>query len=386
MNPKRQVVEQAIRDLEEVIELMESIQSEYVKTLGRDRDPEIDKKARQAYYERQNIANRLFHDYSSAHPNERFYEENPTPVFDYHDFHQPKYGTRNHPRVDPAITDRRTRSPHSIPRNIRIIKNFIEQLKTKLKKRKDLQENKSIMNPKRQVIEQAIIDLEKNREMVSQIYEDYLSMLNPSSYQYSRERVDELNAAMEKAREERRNIAVRLFRDYVDSQGSPVVGNPNEAFYDPNPTPMFNIEDFHRAPGIPRKLPAIAGAATIRVQRGELTLRRIDKFIKQLKDKMKRRKDLQEEKIIMKIDKTYIRQLVKEALDEAKYEDDILAGEEALEKHMRSKQRSPSPSKSSAPRKNMSSEEIEDTMTSLAKQLQAQGFGVSLKINGEKKV
>ena len=89
---------------------------------------------------------------------------------------------------------------------------------------------------------------------------------------------------------------------------------------------------------------------------------------------------------IMKINKTYIKQLVKEALDEAKYEDDILAGEEALEKHMRSKKRSPSPSKSSVPHKNMSSEEIEDTMTSLAKQLQAKGFGVSLKINGEKKV
>ena len=170
------------------------------------------------------------------------------------------------------------------------------------------------MNPKRQIIEQAIMDLEKNREVVSQIYEDYLSMLNPSSYQYSRERVDELNAAMEKAREERRNIAVRLFRDYVDSQGSPVVGNPNEAFYDPNPTPMFNIEDFHKAPGIPRKLPAIAGAATIRVQRGELTLRRIDKFIKQLKDKMKRRKDLQEN-IVMKLTEEKLKQMI---LDEMK--------------------------------------------------------------------
>ena len=33
---------------------------------------------------------------------------------------------------------------------------------------------------------------------------------------------------------------------------------------------------------------------------------------------------------------------------------------------------------------NMSSEEIEDTMTSLAKQLQAQGFGVSLKNKWQK--
>ena len=379
MNPKRQVVEQAIRDLEEVIELMESIQSEYVKTLGRDRDPEIDKKARQAYYERQNIANRLFHDYSSAHPNERFYEEKPTPVFDYHDFHHTKYGTRNHPRVEPAITDRRTRSPHSIPRNIRIIKNFIEQLKTKLKKRKDLRENKNILNPKRQVIEQAIMDLEENKETVRQIYEDWLDAGGDSPLGAGKHSTPHTDA-MRKAREERSNIAVRLFRDYVDFQGNPVVGNSNEQYYDPNPTPVLKLSDFGRSN------PIITGYSTMSLPRAERTIYRIDKFIGQLKTKLNKRKDLQEEKIIMKIDKNYIKQLVKEALDESRYKDDIMAGEEALEKHMRSKERSPFSSKSSEPRNNMSSEEIEDTMTSLAKQLQAQGFGISLKINGVKKV
>ena len=92
----------------------------------------------------------------------------------------------------------------------------------------------------------------------------------------------------------------------------------------------------------------------------------------------------------MKINKSYIKQLVKEELEavmtEADYNKEVADEEEALEKHMRSKERSPFSSKSSEPRNNMSSEEIEDTMTSLAKQLQAQGFGVSLKINGEKKV
>ena len=147
------------------------------------------------------------------------------------------------------------------------------------------------MNPKRQIIEQAIMDLEKNREVVRQVREER-EKLNPGPDYY--ERVEELDAAMEKAREERVNIAVRLFRDYLDYQGNPVVGNPNEAFYDPNPTPIFSVGDFHRGPGIPRTIPAITGARTKHSSAGRSTLRRIDKFIKQLKDKMKRRKDLQE--------------------------------------------------------------------------------------------
>ena len=147
------------------------------------------------------------------------------------------------------------------------------------------------MNPKSQIIEQAIMDLEKNREVVRQVREER-EKLNPGPDYY--ERVEELDVAMEKAREERVNIAVRLFRDYLDYQGNPVVGNPNEAFYDPNPTPIFSVGDFHRGPGIPRMIPAITGARTKHSSTGRSTLRRIDKFIKQLKDKMKRRKDLQE--------------------------------------------------------------------------------------------
>ena len=168
------------------------------------------------------------------------------------------------------------------------------------------------MNPNKQVIEDAIRDLRQNRKMVSQIYEEWKSIAQTPNY-YRRSR--ELDDAMEKAREERRNIAVRLFRDYVDSQGNPVVGNPNEAFYDPNPTPMFSVGDFHRGPGMPRTIPAITGAATIVASRGELTLRRIDKFIKQLSKKSRTRKDLREN-ITMKLTEEKLKQLIVEVLNE----------------------------------------------------------------------
>lgn len=100
----------------------------------------------------------------------------------------------------------------------------------------------------------------------------------------------------------------------------------------------------------------------------------------------------------MKINKSYIKQLVKEELEavinEGSYEDMISDMEKDMEDHMARKSMdkmsdpSPAPAHLRTPRTkpNLSSEEIEDTMTSLAKQLQAQGFGVSLKINGEKKV
>ena len=172
------------------------------------------------------------------------------------------------------------------------------------------------MNPKRQVIkrqviEQAIMDLEKNREAVSQIYEAWRNTKEGPGYY---KKVQELDVAMEKAREERRNIAVRLFSDYVDSQGNPVVGNPNEEFYDPNPTPIFSVGDFHNGIGKPRIQPMITGAATIVANRGELTLGRIDKFIKQLEHKLKKRKDLQEE-LSMKLTEAKLKQMILEALE-----------------------------------------------------------------------
>jgi|GEM_PF-4303718 hypothetical protein len=167
------------------------------------------------------------------------------------------------------------------------------------------------MNPKRQVIEQAIMDLEENREVVRQVYEEWANMSqNPGPDYY--QRVDELDAAMQKARDERKNIAVRIFHSWVPGIQ---LSHPNEKYYDPNPTPIFSVGDFHRGPGIPRTIPAITGALSNHARNGEKILRRIDKFIKQLKDKMKRRKDLQENNLFQ-LTEAKLKQMIVEAIKE----------------------------------------------------------------------
>ena len=148
------------------------------------------------------------------------------------------------------------------------------------------------MNPKRQIIQQAIMDLEENKEMVRQIYEEWRATKEGPGY-YTK--VQKLDDAMKKARQERMNIAVRIFYDYTDNLGNPIAGDPNESFYDPSPTPVFSVRDFRRGPmGMPRTSPMITGASTIDARNGDRTLDRIDKFIEQLKRKMRTRKDLQE--------------------------------------------------------------------------------------------
>ena len=169
------------------------------------------------------------------------------------------------------------------------------------------------MNQKRQIIEQAIMDLEENREVVRQVYEEWANMAqNPGPDYY--QKVQELDDAMEKALDERKNIAVRLFRDYVNSLGNPIVGDPNEKYYDSNPTPIFSVGDFHRKPGMPRAYPVITWASTVEARSGERTLKRIDKFIKQLKHKMKTRKDLQENNLFQ-LTEAKLKQMILEALE-----------------------------------------------------------------------
>ena len=99
------------------------------------------------------------------------------------------------------------------------------------------------MNPKRQVIEQAIYDLEENIKTMEQIYHAFLS----SRITYApHEQRKELHEAMKETFYERENIANRLFHDWTRV-------NPNSAYYDPNPTPVFNSSDFHRSKPYSRK-------------------------------------------------------------------------------------------------------------------------------------
>ena len=163
------------------------------------------------------------------------------------------------------------------------------------------------MNPKRQVIEQAIMDLEENKETVRQIYEDWLDAGGDNPLGVGKHSAPHADA-MRKAREERINIAVRIFRDYVDFQGNPIVGNPNEQYYVQNPTPVLKVGDFRRS------APIITGYSTMSLPRARRTIHRIDKFIGQLKDKMKRRKDLQENNLFQ-LTEAKLKQLIREMME-----------------------------------------------------------------------
>ena len=160
------------------------------------------------------------------------------------------------------------------------------------------------MNPKRQVIEQAIMDLEENKETVRQIYEDWLNSGSETDYLNFAPHAD----AMHKARKERINIAVRIFSDYKDgSTLKPIVGDPNEQYYVQNPTPVFKVGDFGLSG------PIITGYSTMSLDYAPRTIKRIDKFIDQLKMKLKRRKDLQESSPFQ-LTEAKLKQMILEAL------------------------------------------------------------------------
>ena len=138
MNPKRQVVEQAIYDLEENIKTVYEIWKQSLESGITDRERDA---MMETYYERRNIANRLFHDWTKVNPNSAYYDPNPTPVFSSSDFYGSNSLQKLKPRTYPIILGAATMSVEHAFQTIRRTKKFIEQLRTKLKKRKDLQES-----------------------------------------------------------------------------------------------------------------------------------------------------------------------------------------------------------------------------------------------------
>ena len=348
MNPKKQVVMQAIADLIEVKQKINEISELYLNyapsiltvfDTDSNYDPaaiaQLDDIMETTLRERRNIANNLFHDYNTSEPNDKYYNPNPMPVFSTKDFKIPSdfkpawniKKAHNSPMIVTHGLDNDIAGKPYASNADRAIKNidiFIDQLKRKLSQRKDLQEEKNIMNAKRETIARAK-DLERNLEELKQAKEQL-----DSDFPRSRRSSDFIQRGMEdvmkdnmmKLFRERQNIANRLFRDYTTS-------HPNDNYYDPNPTPVFDMGDFSSkgAPGKPNRYPAIVGSATKSESRIDSTIRRINTFINQLKTKLRRRKDLQEEKNIMKINKSYIKQLVKEELEavinESSYEDMI---------------------------------------------------------------
>ena len=140
MNPKRQVVEQAIADLREHQQALKIMSKQYTSSVY---DPEVENLMAELYYERVNIANRLFVVTQSSgiqlpSPNSRYYDPNPSPVFNVEDFQDFR---RNKPLSYPVIIGNLTKYLHHVDYTILTVDRFIEQLERKLKRRKDLQES-----------------------------------------------------------------------------------------------------------------------------------------------------------------------------------------------------------------------------------------------------
>ena len=159
------------------------------------------------------------------------------------------------------------------------------------------------MNPKRQTVEQAIMDLRDHQKALRIMSKQY----KPSVYD------PEVESLMAELYDERMNIVNRLF---VVTQSSGIqLPNPNSRYYDPNPVPVFNVEDFQDyRRNKPLSYPVIIGNLTKYLDHIDYTMITIDRFIEQLERKLKRRQDLQENNI-MKLTEEKLKQMI---LDEMK--------------------------------------------------------------------
>ena len=159
------------------------------------------------------------------------------------------------------------------------------------------------MNPKRQTVEQAIMDLRDHQKALRIMSKQY----KPSVYD------PEVESLMAELYDERMNNVNRLF---VVTQSSGIqLPNPNSRYYDPNPVPVFNVEDFQDyRRNKPLSYPVIVGNLTKYLDHIDYTILAIDRFIEQLERKLKRRKDLQEN-IVMKLTEAKLKQMI---LDEIK--------------------------------------------------------------------
>tara|TARA_R110001592_G_scaffold72792_2_gene222416 strand:+ start:8832 stop:9779 length:948 start_codon:yes stop_codon:yes gene_type:complete len=143
------------------------------------------------------------------------------------------------------------------------------------------------MNPKRQVIEQAIRDLELHKEDLKMVYNSWLS-----------DELEDHRQTMEDLYDERVKITNNLFTGQ---------------------TPVLKPEDFRSNRGKkPLRYPLIIGKATKRIVRVPRLISRIDLFIRQLKRKMKTRKDLQESSPFQ-LTEAKLKQMILEALKDSSF-------------------------------------------------------------------
>ena len=163
------------------------------------------------------------------------------------------------------------------------------------------------MNPKRQVIEKAIIDLRDHLKDLKLVHKKHLDAQEDGYYMTDAEEF------MMEFYNERVNIANRLF---VPTQASGIqLPNPNSRYYDPNPFPVFNVEDFQDfRRSEPLSYPVIVGNLTKYIEHVDYTMLTIDRFIEQLERKLKRRNDLQESSPFQ-LTEAKLKQMILEALE-----------------------------------------------------------------------
>ena len=170
MNVKRETLERAIEDLKRNLEDLKKVKEELDGAfpqsrrsddfIQRDMEDTMKDEMMRLFRERQNIANRLFRDYPTSHPNDNFYDPNPTPVFNMGDFAS-RDATVRHSRY-PIMVGPSTKSESRIDSTIRRVETFINQLKRKLSRRKDLKESNSFQLTEEK-LKQMILEEIKNK-------------------------------------------------------------------------------------------------------------------------------------------------------------------------------------------------------------------------------
>ena len=170
MNAKREALERAIEDLKRNLEDLKKVKEELDGAfpqsrrsddfIQRDMEDTMKDEMMRLFRERQNIANRLFRGYPTSHPNDNYYDPNPTPVFNMGDF--TSRDAPGKPNRYPIIVGPSTKSESRIDSTIRRVETFINQLKRKLSRRKDLKESNSFQLTEEK-LKQMILEEIKNK-------------------------------------------------------------------------------------------------------------------------------------------------------------------------------------------------------------------------------
>ena len=169
-----------------------------------------------------------------------------------------------------------------------------------------------MMNTKRETVERAIEDLEKNLGDLKKVQKE-LDSAFPRSRRSSdfiqRDMEDTMKDRMMQLFRERANIANTGFFEIILHliQTTTTMIRTQLLFL------TWGILQSRDAPGKQNRYPIIVGASTKSESRIDSTIRRVETFINQLKRKLRRRKDLQESNPFQ-LTESKLKQMILEAI------------------------------------------------------------------------